>query len=194
MKKGKAQKKIVLLIILIIVILTVGIILIFQVSSHQEDKTEIITISTLEKIINVSELSTFTAVYNGIAQVMDEESPEEIDYYVSYEAKVNAGIDFEKVDITIDEDKTIHVDLPQVYITDVTVNISSLDYIFIDDSKNVSSVSQKSFAACEADARKESEHQDAIFELATQNAKNVLTALISPIVEQLDSEYTLVVE
>ena len=32
-------------------------------------RAEVITVSTLEKIIEVSELSTFTAVYNGIAQV-----------------------------------------------------------------------------------------------------------------------------
>lgn len=38
----------------------------------REGKKEIVTVSALEKIVNVSELSTFTAVYNGIAQVMDE--------------------------------------------------------------------------------------------------------------------------
>ena len=45
-------------------------------SSH---KQEIITVSTLQKIVNVSELSTFTAVYNGIAQVENEKDAEKID-------------------------------------------------------------------------------------------------------------------
>ena len=41
---------------------------------------------------------------------------------------------------------------------------------------------------------KESQEQQAIYDLAEQNAKNVLTALVKPIVDQADTEYTLVVE
>ena len=41
--------------------------------------------------------------------------------------------------------------------------------------------------------QRESEQQQAIFELAQQNARNVLTALTGPIVEQADPEYTVVV-
>ena len=37
-----------------------------------------ITESTLREIINVSELSTYTAVYNGIAKVPNPDKPEEI--------------------------------------------------------------------------------------------------------------------
>lgn len=47
---------------------------------------------TLERIIDVSELSTFTVIYNGIAQVANEKKLELIDYY-AYVATVNAGID-----------------------------------------------------------------------------------------------------
>ena len=86
---------------------------------------------TLEKIINVSELSTFTAVYNGIAQVMNEEKTEEIDYYVSYEVKVNERIDFDKITIVVDDtQKKINITLPEVYITDINVDIGSLHYNF----------------------------------------------------------------
>ena len=44
---------------------------------------EIVTLSTLQKIVDVSELSTYTAVYNGIATVNDENKPDEVKYYVS---------------------------------------------------------------------------------------------------------------
>ena len=74
------------------------------VASKRSKEAEVLTVSTLKEIVNVSELSTFTAVYNGIAKAMDEEEPDEIDYYVSYEARVNAGINFEKVEIQLDED------------------------------------------------------------------------------------------
>ena len=156
---------------------------------------EVITISTLEKIINVNELSTFTAVYNGIATVRNEKKPEEIDYYVSYEARVNAGIDFNKIEISVDnEAKTIFVDIPQICITDSNVDITSLDFIFYNDKANASTVTQEAFKACEADVQKESEQQNAIYELAKQNAVNVLTDLINPIFEQLGTEYTLIID
>lgn len=161
----------------------------------KEEKREVITVPTLEKIINVSDLSTFTAVYNGIAVVNNEKKPEKVDYYVAYEARVNAGIDIEKIAISVDNDeKTIRIKLPQVHITDVNVNLASLDFIFVNDKANTSSVSAQAYKACEEDVRQESQQQNAIFELAKQNAVNIVTALTKPIVEQLDAAYTLEVQ
>ena len=93
--------KVIVAAVCIAVILLIGVIAVYKAT--KEEKPEIITQSTLEKIINVSELSTYEAVYNGVAKVMNEKKPENVDYYVSYEAKVKAGIDFEKVDIAVDE-------------------------------------------------------------------------------------------
>lgn len=45
------------------------------------------------KMVDVSDMSTFEAIYNGIAEVENEADPTQIDYYVSYEAKVKAGFD-----------------------------------------------------------------------------------------------------
>lgn len=166
----------------------------FAVSSakKQAEEAEIFTVSTLQKVINTSELSTYTAVYNGIAQVMNENNPEETDYYVAYEAKVNAGIDFQEIEITSDSDtNTIYVTLPEVYITDVNVDVSSLDFLFYNDKANTSTVSAQALKACEADVRAESEQQESIFLLAKQNAENVINALASPILEQSDIPYTL---
>ncbi|MEQ2563991.1 DUF4230 domain-containing protein [Ventrimonas sp. CLA-AP-H27] len=180
---------------IVLVSIVAGILVVPKILSSSKPEPEVITVSTLEKIINVSKLSTFTAVYNGIAQVMNEKKPEETDYYVSYEARVNAGIDFEKIEISVDsEAKAINIDIPEVYITEVNVDISSLDFIFYNKKANTSTVTQEAFKACEEDVRRESEQQAAIFELAQQNAENVLTALTRPIVEQLDSEYTLVID
>lgn len=172
-----------------------GVFLFRAILTPPESKTEVITVSTLKKIINVSEFSTFTAVYNGIAQVMNEKKSDEIDYYVSYDAKVDAGIDFKQLVITVDnKTKIINISIPEVYITDVNVDIGSLDFIFCNQKANTSTVTQAAFTACESDVQRESEQQTAIFELATQNAVNVLTALTKPIIEQLDADYTLVIE
>lgn len=189
------QKKQLLIIILAALVLIIGILVfaIVQLTKPDED-AEVISISTLEKIINVSELSTFTAVYNGIAEVPNEKRPEKIDCYVAYEAKVKAGIDFEQVEISIDNDtKTIEVALPDVYITEVTVEMSSLDFIFYNEKANASTITETAYKACNADVQAESEQQDAIVELARQNASTILTALIKPIIEQLDEGYTLII-
>ena len=159
---------------------------------QRDQQPEVITVSTLQEIINVSKLSTYTAVYNGITQVMNEKKPEETDYYVSYEAKVYAGIDFEKIQINVDHDaKIIYVKIPEADITKIDVDIASMDFIFYNNKANASTVSEAAYKACEADAQKESKQQKAIYELARQNACNVLTALINPIVEQVDDEYNL---
>ena len=190
------KKNLTITIIITILILTITIFVVStSTNNNKQTKPEIITVSTLEKIINVSKLSTFTAVYNGIAVVHNENKPDEIDYYVSYEAKVDAGINFKDIAIQVDnEEKIISVLIPDVYITDVNVDISTLDYIFINNKANTTTVTQTAFKACEADVKNESMKQDAIFELANQSAINILNALINPILSQMDDEYTLIIE
>lgn len=147
---------------------------------------------TLEKIINLSDLSTSISVYNGIAKVCDPEDPEKVDYYVSYEAKVKAGIDFSAITIDVDqENKQVIISLPEVRLTDVIVDIASMDYIFFDDSANTSTVSEQAYKACEADVQAESQNQDQILELARQNAENAVLALVDPFVKQADAEYNV---
>lgn len=171
----------------------VAVVAFFQIGGGKEREAEITVVSTLERIINVSDLSTFTAVYNGIAEVKDEKDPDEVDYYVSYEARVEAGIDFSNVNISL-KDGVITVDIPDVKINDIIVDISSLDFLFFDNSANKLTVSEQAFKACEEDARSESESQEAILELAQQNAENVVKALVKPIIDQLGEGYDLVVE
>lgn len=180
----------------IAIMLAVVIIVLLAVSmSSKKSEPEISSKSTLEDIINVSDLSTFEAVYNGIAKVTDEDNPEKVNYYVSYDAKVKAGIDFEKVDITVNTDeKIITVMLPEIKITDVNVDITSLDYIFENEKANTETVSEEAYKKCIEDVTSESNSEDAIYELAEQNARNIVEALISPFVEQLDSEYRLEIQ
>lgn len=190
-KKVFSKKKLNNLIIFVLVLAIVAV-LIFSLTSKKQTEPEIISKSTLEKIIKVSDLSTFEAVYNGIAKVMNEEKPEEVDYYVSYDAKVKAGIDFEKVEIKVDnEQKIVTIKLPKIKITDINVDIASLDYIFENDKANTSTVSEEAYKKCIEDVTNESNNENAIYELSEQNAKNIVEALVSPFIEQLDAEYQL---
>lgn len=109
--------------------------------------------------------------------------------------KVYAGINFKDVGVDVKEEtKEIHVSVPEIRINKINVDISSMEFIFNNDKANTSTVSQQAYKACEEDAKQESEKQQAIYELAKQNACNVLRALIQPIVEQADAEFTLTVE
>lgn len=194
MKQKLTGKTIKLIIIAAAVVVAIMIALTVSVVSKNPEP-EIISKSTLEKIINVSDLSTFEAVYNGIAKVMNDTDSEKIDYYVSYDAKVKAGLDFEKVKITVDNtEKIITVELPEIEITDVNVDITSLDYIFINNAANTETVSEEAYKKCIEDVTNESNSENAIYELAEQNAHNIIEALISPFVEQLDDEYKLQIE
>ena len=176
---------------IIIAIIVTALIIKIKIFNKKSEPT-IISKATLEKVINVSDLSTFEAIYNGVAAVENEEKPENIDYYVSYEAKVKAGIDFELVEVEVNEtDKVITVTLPEVKITDVDVDIASLDYIFMNNKANTQTVSEQAYKKCIKDVTKESNSTDEIYESARQNARNIVEALISPFVEQLDSEYKL---
>lgn len=189
----KASKNIVKLVVGILVIcVIVTAILGLRGRLKQDKEPEIITKTTLEKIIDVSELSTFEATYNGIAKVMNEEKPENVDYYVYYEAKVKAGIDFEKVTVNVDnEQKVVTVTLPEVQINDVNVDIGSLEYIFENKKADTSTISEIAYKKCIEDVTEESKNTEAIYTLAQQNAKNVIEALVKPFIEQLDEEYTL---
>lgn len=193
----KNQKPLLAIIAIVIVILVLiaGILFLRHPNSKPSSDAEVITVSTLQKIINVSELSTFTAVYNGIAQVSNETKPTQIDYYVAYDARVDAGIDFDDLIIDVDDvEKIVTIQLPEVHIIGVTVDISSLDFLFFNEKANTSTVIQEAYKACEADVQQESEQQSAIVELAEQNAINILTALTKPFINQLDDNYTLVIE
>ncbi len=162
------------------------------VNKNGRKKLEIITKSNLEKIINVSDLSTLEAVYNGIAKVTNNEEPDEVNYYVSYDAKIKAGIDFQQVDINLDnEKKVIKVKIPEIKINDINVDIASLDYIFMNDKANTETVSEQAYEKCIEDVTSEVDTEDAIYELAKENAQNIIEALIKQFINQLDAEYKL---
>lgn len=193
--KGKLNKKIIILVSLVLaVVIVLGTVFAVSLVNDKPSEPEIISTANLKKIIEVSELSTYECIYNGIVTVHNTKKPEKIDYHVSYEAKVKAGINFEDVVIDVDnEKKTISVDIPQVTIHSVAVDFKSMDFIFENKKAETSSVSADAYKMCEEDVRNETNTNDAIYNLAEENAKNIITALLQPFVNQLDAEYTVTV-
>ena len=74
------------------------------------------------------------------------------------------------------------------------MDIASLDYIFMNDKANESTVSEQAYKKCIEDVENESSSENAIYTLAGKNAKDVITALINPFIEQLDDDYELTVK
>ena len=181
--------------LLVIIIVVVGILwglMALLGRASEPAKRNVVTKSMLEKIVHVSDLSTYEAVYNGVAKVMNVDKPEKVDYYVSYESTVKAGIDFSKVKIQVDNrTKNIAVTLPEISIGEVDVDITSMDFIFQNARANTPTVTQEAYRLCIEDATTESQDEGAIYDLAEQNAKNIIEALIRPFVQQMDEGYTL---
>lgn len=175
-------------------ILLVGLVAILSIVNQlrPEKEPEIITTANLKQIIEISELSTYECVYNGIASVNNDKKPDEIDYYVSYNAKVKAGIDLNDVVIDVNqENKIITVEIPQVTIHSCTVDFGSMDFIFINKKANKSGVTENAYKQCEADVNNETKVTDAIYELSKKNAENIIKALLTPFINQLDAEYSI---
>ena len=193
--KAKIPPKKIVGAVLLLVVLLCGIAGGVRLATPDDPWAEVITVSTLSKIINISELSTYRTVYNGVAKAMDEKSPDKVDYYVSYQATVEAGIDFSQTQITVDDEaKTVVITLPEVTVTDTAVDPTTLDYIFVDKKAETATVSEQAMKLCEADVAQETAGQTAILTLAQQNARNVVEALTRPLVSQSNPDYTLTVQ
>lgn len=193
-KKVRIPRKIAILCALALLIAAAAGILL-HVMQRSEQQT-VYTASYLKSIILKSDLSTRSAVYSGIAEVHNPESPDKIDYYVSYKANVKTGINFEKLKVEVEDTdvvKTVYITLPPVYITGVEVDAGSLDYIFVNKKANSPDTLQTAYAACEADVKAEVAEDAQLLELAQTNAEEVVRALTEPFFMQHGSEYNLVV-
>lgn len=190
---GLKKIKAILVVIVVIAIFLSGMVLYRNLTTDKEAK--IITKSTLQKIVDISDLSTYEAIYNGITAVASVENQAKMDYYVAYEAKIQAGFDFKKLTIDVDdENKVVTINIPEIEITDIDVDIASLDYIFKNKKADNSTVSSVAYKACKADVKKASEKEKTIHKLAKENAINVVKALVNPFIEDLDDNYKLVVK
>ncbi len=76
----------------------------------------------------------------------------------------------------------------------MTVDIGSLDYIFMDDKAESDIVSAEAYKKCIEDAEEKVKSQNQIADLAKENAVNFIKAVTEPFVEQLGDDYQLVIE
>ena len=160
----------------------------------EEGKVTTITKASLDKVFEISELSTADYIYNAVARAYGEDKTT-VTYYVAYEGKVKAGIDFEKLDITIREDeKQITIKLPDIEFQEQTVDPGTLKYIFKDKESQRENIHQEAFELCEKDLRERVLKEKDLKEQAKKNAQAVVLGLVEPWIKQIDSEYSITVQ
>lgn len=160
------------------------------------EKGKVTTISkaSLEKVFEISELSTVDYAYNAVARAYEEDG-ETPKYYVAYDGTVTAGIDFSKIDIDIDEEtKTITLTLPESEIQNTTVDFGSMDYIFENKKYETETISQEAYEMCRADLTERAAEEKDLLVLAKENAVTAVEALVNPWVQQLDEEYKVTIQ
>lgn len=156
-----------------------------------EGEVNTITESTIKDVFEISELQTADYIYNAITPVCEEDG-ETVKYYVAYEGTVTAGIDFDSIDIDIDDEaKKITITVPDVAIQDAVVNAGTLEYIFKKDKYNNENVFKEAYAKCQEDLDKRAGSEDKLLTMAKENADQVIEALVSPWVEQIDPAYEI---
>jgi len=179
----------IMIIIILMLIIVIGTI---SNLNRDEDKVQLELVSELDKIVQISELNTYNAVYNGVAKSTHRNADGSVDYYISYEAVIKLGINFEEISFSAyDELKTIFVLIPEIEMLEVNVDIGSLDYIFINKGIDESTILDEAYQLCIADARDESMSESEIFTLARQNTENIVKALVNPFIENSYPDYVL---
>lgn len=190
------SKKIKIMIGIAVVVVIIIIIGIFQTQSHsKKTQKNIISEPMITEILDVSELSTLDSTYNAVTDVYTEGENPTIKYHVAYDATVKIGIDFEKIDCSVnEEEKKIIITLPDTDIQDVEVDIASLDYIYEDEKYNEEKVTLKAYDVCIEDVKKKTASEEKLFDMARENAKSAIEALLKPWVEEIDKEYKIVIK
>ena len=186
---GKVKISLRMLVILLVLIL--GLSIFFPRYFKKAPVLVVETLSTLEKVIKTSSLSTYETVYNGISTVMNEKG-DKVLYYVTYEANVKAGLDFDK--ITIEHDQLGHkilIGLPKITMQEPSVDIESIDYIFVDKHVEKQGLIADAYQICIDDVKEESKKEDAIYQYAKSNAESLITGLVSPFIAQLGDDYVI---
>lgn len=147
--------------------------------------TQIITSSTLERLVNISKLSTAEFVYNGIADKINDDGSTA--YHVYYASSVRASIDMGEIDFDIDEEaRTVTPILPNITIDDPVLDETSLQLM----PRNPNSSLPELISLCKQDALTEVKSDGQIYATAQENLRSTIEALLNPLLEQ--SGYTLV--
>lgn len=160
----------------------------------EKGKVTTVTESVLEKSVKKSELYTAEYPYNGYTTVYDDDQ-ETVKYYVAYEGTVKAGIDAEKIEISLDEEtNTIFIRLPEIKVAEPWVNPGTMEYIFEKEQYNTETVAQEAYKAALADLMKRTFADARLMDTAAESARTSAEAMAKPWENQMVGGQTYTVK
>lgn len=193
---GYGKAKVIAVCVAIVAVCIAAVVLVFMINSSKTNKgpapQEVDAVSTLEKVVKNSSLSTYEVVYNGVATVYNSDKPGEVDYYVAYTATVNAGFDLKNIEITKDDDKKeIIITLPEIELFEPKIKIEEMDYIVVGKKVKTETISADAYKICRQDVAERSRNQPEIYKYAKQNGERLIKGLVMPFIDKLEEKYTV---
>lgn len=178
-RRGFAKiKATILLAVLIVVLAVVGVTFL-----KNRQHTVILTSSTLEKVVAVSDINVTRFPYEGVADIKNKDGKHL--YYVKYAATVTASADMSKMTFDIDnEAKTVHPILPEIQIKQPVLDEKQFSFMPDDANIDLKTV----IKTCKVDVVKEVKADKNLYSVAEDNLKQAVTGLIMPIAEAEDYE------
>lgn len=140
--------------------------------------TEVLTSTSLEKVVRVSKLSTADFSYEGIAEKVDGEG--NVVCHVFYRARIGTTADLGETTFAIDDDaKKVYPQLPKITISEPVIDDSSFDYF--ESNPNISM--SELMTICKQDAYNEISKNGDVLGVARENLKKTVSALTEPVLQ-----------
>lgn len=184
--------------ILVCILLIVLLISFFSKKGDGKVKTQIKT--TLDSIVEKSDLETANITYNVIAKKCKNDSNcdknsnniDDFKYVVSCKGTITAGIDFKKVNIEVDEkNKKVIITMPEATIKG-DPNIGSIKFLNGKDLKAAELPDARKL--CQETAKEKSEKDNKLIPAAKEQARVVLEEFYGQWIKAYDSSYTVEVK
>jgi hypothetical protein len=194
-KKRKGNSKIIILIFVLLIICVISIYVFANTSKAGKITTNVK--SSLEKIVEKSNLETVNFTYNVIAKkCKDEENCDlesnkmsNFEYVVSCKGKITAGIDFNQIKITEEKkSKKIVITLPESSITS-DPSISSIQ--FINGDELPADILPEARKLCQETIKSKSGEDEQLLKTAKNQAEVVLEEYYKQWIKSYDSSYEI---
>lgn len=183
-----------------LLLIFITLFVIFFTRLNKEGQIKMKVKSTLEKVVEKSDLETVTITYNVIAKkCKDEENCDkksnnisDFQYVVSCKGSIVAGIDFQKIKVDVDEkDKKVIVKVPDATIIDEP-NIHSIK--FLNGNELSASELPNARKLCQETVKEKSELDQKLIPAAKEQSRVVLEEFYNQWIKAYDSSYHVVIE
>lgn len=194
-KNFKLDKKIVISGVCLIGI----ILLIILVVNNKEGDVSYKVKSSLDKLVEKSDLETVNFKYNVIAKQCKKKEKcdktsndiDDFEYVVSCNGTVTAGINFKDVEVKVDEEnKKILITIPKAEVKEINVNSTK----FLNGDDLPASELANARKLCDQTVEERSNNDSELLSAAQEQAKVVLEAFYGQWVKAFDEEYKVEVK